>query len=528
MADRYDIVVMGAGHNGLVAAAYLAKAGKSVLVLERKPYPGGGVVTREVTAPGYHHDVHSSVHIMIQGNPMLTQDELGLIGKFGLKYHYTDVPHVTVFEDQSTLYTYKDLDKTCESIATVSQRDAEAYRRFAMRSRMLLPMFISGLYSPPVPLGAMMAMLDQSLEGREMLDAMHRSAVDIADGLFESDKVKIHFVRLVTENLQMPDELGTGLGLYLFPGIIHTYGVSQPIGGSGKLTEALVKCIEHFGGEVRCDAEVRRVTMSAGRAVGVELADGEQIAAKDAVIGAIHPYRLRQFVEGVDPGVLQRAERVTLSTFSILLSHYALKEKARFRCGGDAERAVLIELMSTSRMDEMLADFDELRRGRVPARRLIAGGDPAGNDPTRAPPGGGTFYGVTFAPYRLADGGPARWDEIKEQKADESLEYYRRFFSNLTDDNIVARTVDSPLDMERSSPNSFVGGDIHGAAPFMYQTAGHRPTPDLGQFTVPGAERLFLVGPFMHPGGGVFGAGRATAIKVCDQLGVDFEKAAAR
>src|SRR6266700_1880796 len=101
MAEGYDIVVMGAGHNGLVAAAYLAKAGKSVLVLERKPYPGGGVVTRELTAPGYHHDVHSSVHIMIQGNPMLTQDELGLIGKFGLKYHYSDVPHVTVFEDQS-------------------------------------------------------------------------------------------------------------------------------------------------------------------------------------------------------------------------------------------------------------------------------------------------------------------------------------------------------------------------------------------------------------------------------------------
>ena len=81
--------------------------------------------------------------------------------------------------------------------------------------------------------------------------------------------------------------------------------------------------------------------------------------------------------------------------------------------------------------------------------------------------------------------------------------------------------------MERSSPNSFVNGDMHGAAPFIYQTVGHRPTPDLGQYTVPGVDRLYLVGPFMHPGGGVFGAGRATAIKMFDDFGVDFDRVVA-
>ena len=95
----------------------------------------------------------------------------------------------------------------------------------------------------------------------------------------------------------------------------------------------------------------------------------------------------------------------------------------------------------------------------------------------------------------------------------------------MTDDNILAASHWSPLDMERSSPNSFVNGDMHGAAPFSYQSMGHRPNPDLGQYTVPGIERLYLVGPFMHPGGGVYGAGRATAIKMCDDLGLDFDKA---
>ena len=106
MAD-YDIVVMGAGHNGLVAACYLAKAGKKVLVLERQSFPGGGVVTRELNTPGYRHDLHSSVHIMIQGNPMLTEDELELKSRFGLEYRYPEVPLASLFPNDEVLITYK-------------------------------------------------------------------------------------------------------------------------------------------------------------------------------------------------------------------------------------------------------------------------------------------------------------------------------------------------------------------------------------------------------------------------------------
>src|SRR5580658_364281 len=143
MGDSYDILALGAGHNGLVAAAYLAKAGKKVLVLERKPWPGGGVVTREMNSPGYRHDEHSSVHIMIQGNPMIRDDELGLQGKFGLKYAY-NIPYAMIFADQSTLVAYQDLDRTCAGIARISARDAETYRRFAQRAMAMLPMFGAG------------------------------------------------------------------------------------------------------------------------------------------------------------------------------------------------------------------------------------------------------------------------------------------------------------------------------------------------------------------------------------------------
>lgn len=524
MSSQYDIVAMGAGHNGLTAAAYLAKAGKKVLVLERKSYPGGGVSTRQLSTPGYWHDEHSSVHIMIQGNPMLRQDELGLIGEHGLKYHYSPVPHATIFPDQSVLYTYKDLDKTCEWFAKVSQKDAETYRNFVKMSQQMLQIFMPGLYSPPPPLGELVAMLDRSDEGRLMLDYMNRDCLDLVNQLYESDKIKIHLLRLVSENLQCPNELGTGMGVLLMPGIIHTYGVSQPIGGSGKLTEALVHCIEAQGGEVRCNAEVSKILTRDGCAVGVQLADGEQIMARDAVIGAIHPHVIRKFVDGVPEPVMQRAERATLAPFSIMVSHYDLKENVKYHAGEEVGYATMLEFMATDKLDEMIADFDDLKRGLITERRLCAGGDESIGDKTRVPPGAGMFHGITFAPYKVKDQrwSNQHWDEFKEEIGDLSLAHYRKFISNLTGNNIIARKIVSPVDLERSSPNSMMRGDLHGVAPYFYQSAGHRPTPDLGQFTVPGIDRFYLAGPFQHPGGGVYGAGRATAIKMFEQLGMDF------
>ncbi|MFT3906916.1 MAG: NAD(P)/FAD-dependent oxidoreductase [Steroidobacteraceae bacterium] len=524
--SQYDVVAMGAGHNGLVAAAYLAKAGKKVLLLERKAWPGGGVVTREMNTPGYWHDEHSSVHIMIQGNPMITNDELGLRSRFGLNYRY-GTPYSMIFADGSVLTAYKDLDKTCEGIARISKKDAETYRAFARKSIDFIPLMFAGMYSPPPPLGAFFAMLDSSEEGQDVLDSMQRSSLDMANGLFESEKVKIWLLRLISENLQCPDELGTGFGMFLMPGLMHGYGVSQPVGGSGKLTESLVRCIEHYGGEVRCNAEVRKVLVSGGRARGFEMADGEKILAKDGVIGAIHPHRLRAFIEGVPEKVLQRAERATLAAFSIMVSHYDLNGQIQFRTDDPSVRdAIMLEFMASDSLSDMLDDFDALKRGRISERVLGAGGDESIGDPTRVPAGKGMFHGITFAPFNLEKGGSARWDEIKEEMGDRSLRHYQKFVKNLTSDNIVKRSIVTPLDHHRNMPNSMVGGDVHGVAPYFYQIGGHRPTPDLAQYTVPGLEGFYLVGPFLHPGGGVYGAGRATAMKMFDDLKMDFEKVA--
>jgi phytoene dehydrogenase-like protein len=145
-------------------------------------------------------------------------------------------------------------------------------------------------------------------------------------------------------------------------------------------------------------------------------------------------------------------------------------------------------------------------------------------DPSRAPEGKATMHAWDYVPYERADG--RSWDETKVSYVERMLAHMSKFIENVPDD-IIAWHSDSPVDMERTS-SSFRRGDLHGIAALTYQYGAHRPTPDLGQNTVPGCERLYLVGPFQHPGGGVFGAGRATAVRVFEDLGLDFSKVGAR
>src|SRR6202035_4023167 len=209
MASNYDVVVAGAGHNSLTAAAYLAVAGMRVLVLERNEWLGGGVYTREVTAPGFRHDLHSTGHMLIQANPLIAKDELGLQSRFGLEYKYPAITEATVFDDGTRILTYFDLDKTCESLAKISPKDAEAYRVHVHKTRQMLPMFVAGLFAPPAPLGTFLSVLEQSRQGRELIGIMNMSAYDIINRMFESDKLKIHFMKYSSEAMSGPEEKGT-------------------------------------------------------------------------------------------------------------------------------------------------------------------------------------------------------------------------------------------------------------------------------------------------------------------------------
>jgi phytoene dehydrogenase-like protein len=516
--DGYDVVAVGSGHNGLVAAAYLAKSGKRVLVLERNAWFGGGVVSRELTRPGFRHDQHSMAHIFIQANPLLQRDELGLKSRYGLRYLFPESPMMSIFEDGSTLTLYRDRQRTAAEIAKWSKRDAQSFLRLAEQAATWLPMLVSTFYTPPMPLGAATAFLDQSREGREFWRTMQMSSHDILMNYFEHDRVRAHFARVAGENLVSPDEKATGLGVFVFLGFLEAYGFGVPVGGSGRLTDALVRCIEDHGGAVLASQDVQEVIVANGRAAGVVTADGRRHLARDAVIGAIHPHKLPSMVAGLDPEVRRAAEATQITDAACVTVHAALDGPLRFRTP-DPVQSVMIELLPAT-YRELRECFDDLRYGGFMRTHLLGLGSLSMFDPSRTPAGKGIAHIWDYAPYVRPDG--RSWDEGKEAYARSMLERFRVFVANL-DEVLLDFHCDSPVDMERTSP-SFLRGDLHGIATTVYQSGAHRPTPDLGQYRVPGVDRLYLVGPFQYPGGGVFGAGRATAQVMCEDLGVDFER----
>ncbi len=526
VAGTYDFVVVGSGHNGLTAAAYLAKAGKRVLIVERNDWFGGGVVTRELFAPGFKFDLHSSLHVNIQANPLIRNDELGLLSRHGLKYLHPDAVYSTMFDDGTALVTYLDVDRTCQSIAQFSARDAEAYRRFATMSMQIVPMVTQSLFSPALPQGQFFALLDSSLEGQELFRALQQSKLEICREWFESDKLIIHLLKFAAETLTAPEDKGTGFILYTMPGMVHTYPIGIPVGGSGALVDALIRCLAAHGAELRDNAEVTKVLVEGGRAVGVRLADGEDIRARDGVIGQIHPWLIGDLVDGVDPGVLARARRVQTGAFSIMPQHFALKEPPTYRAGADAGRVILANYAPAT-LERFLRVFDNFRYGDMWAEgsndTILASHMQGQFDPTQVPPGRAAITVYGFGPYELRNGGAAAWDERQHEVADRLLSCWRTYASNITDDNIIGRRFDTPLEISRHSP-MFQRGDVSGAGEYLHQIGGHRPNPELAKLKVPGVERLYLTGTAINVSS-VSGAGRATAMVAFDDLGMDFDKA---
>ncbi len=520
MSDRAEVIVCGAGHNALVAAAYIAKAGLDVLVLEKNDVCGGGVVSKEIPgAPGFISNPHAQGILLMAANPVITRDELQLRSRFGLQITEFDTMYATQFDDGQHLTQYTDVDRVCASIAQFSERDADAYRRFARMSAKLLPLLSQGLFVPPTPLGSLFMMLDQSREGRVVLSELMNSAYNIIDNLFENERVKLHFMHYVAELMVAPEQNGTGIVPYLLAGLIHSIKPFRVKGGSGELSNSLVRCIEHHGGQIRTGALVEHIRSSGGRVTGVTLAGGEQIDASKAVLGCVHPHDIGSMIEGVDPFIGKQASRAALSNFGAFNTHVALKEAPRYLGGDEVNNAMMVECVPAD-MEAFRRSFDELRYGRLPDYRNYNVATLSDGDPFVVPqPGNASLYLYKFAPLQLMDGGNEGWEKIKKETSDRFVRNYGQYVTNWTDDNIIAYYSETPQDMYRHNP-VFKYGDIFGVGTFLNQFFSYRPTPELGQYAVPGVDGLYLVGPTMHPGGGVTGGGRAPAIKLLGDLGV--------
>jgi len=519
--EKHDVVIVGGGHNGLIVAAYLAKAGLDVCVVERQDMVGGGVVTREVTVPGFKHDICSTVHGSIQANPVIDADELGLISKYGVKYIIPDIQMAFVYPDDRALIIYRDIDRTCESIRQFSKRDAEAYRKFCEYSRQIIRAGRVAYFSPTPPFGRMVSFLDSSEMGQEYYRLIMSSGIDIAEEWFESDQMKAALTRWVCENLYGARDKGSGNYINSFP-FFHARGMGIAVGGSGTLSEALRACIEDNGGTVKVSTTVKAIRVQAGEAKGVILDNGEEIMADKAVVSNLHVKQL--FLDMIKPedlpgGFPEKVRRIKQSNISMMLQVFALNEAPKYKAGGDTNRASSLVILPST--EELLRSLDDCYYG-VPATLSPSVFCNTLYDPTRAPEGKHTLYIYHLEPYDLKDGEAAKWDEVKAGVADGILETVRMHITNLGSDNILGRWVASPLDYYRYNL-AWIKGDYNHFPLSVTQSYGNRPLPGWGDFRTP-VKRLYICGPSGHPGGGVWGGGRATVQVIMEDLNIDFKK----
>jgi phytoene dehydrogenase-like protein len=520
----YDVLVIGGGSNSLSAAAYLAKAGRKTLVLEKNRQIGGGAVSREV-APGFIHDPHAAGLIPCVVNPAISRDELGLCTKFGLKFTEWGSAFTTLFDDGSVLATSRSIDRTAESIAQFSPKDAETYRAFAARCVGFAPLLNAGMAAPPTPAHAFLGLLESNEVGAELAQGFFGSAYDVICQNFESLEVRLHYLKWIGEAMENPESYGTGILVYSLIAMVHASGSFLAVGGTQQLSNALGACIENYGGEIRTESEVVKIIVSDGRATGVVLADGETISAREAVIATVHPWRLKEFIPEIDDRVASDARKVRLSNHGAVNQQISLSRIPQFISSDPIlHDSMCVEFMPRGEFIAMRKIYDGYRYGEIPYGHF----NPLAimnslKDPSRVPsPDQCALYLYHFAPMELADGGLAAWDERRQEYGDLVWESFKKYTTNLDDGCILGRLIETPLDHHRHSA-SMMHGDIFGIGTAGGQLMGRRPTPALANYRVPKIDGLYLSGPFMHPGGTVNLGGRATAMTIYQDLGIDLD-----
>lgn len=504
MPETYDVVVAGAGHNSLIAACYLARAGYEVCVLEARPLVGGDTATEELTLPGFRHDSCSTAHVLIQSSPTIRDDELGLLSEYGLEYLFPERAVVVPFLDGETITQWRDRGRTHEELARFSRRDADTFVRMMEEYDEVKHLFGRARSSPD-------ASGLEELPGRWRRWAV-MSAWDVIMHRFEEPHVQGFLLWMAELTMQPVEQPATGALAWSLPYGRDRFGWAMPKGGSGELPAACVRLLEAHGATILTSRRVCGLVLEGDRCTGVETDDGERFLARHAVLSTIHVKHLVELAPRERWGDdFTFAADTWQEGVTMFVTHYATTEPPVFATGEPS-----------AAMGSGLFPERHLRFGHAFQRRELDLDDPmllvvcpTVEDPGRAPDGHHTLKVIGFQPYDLADGGPARWDELKDEVSRANLEMLRRYAPNLTDEKLLASVVKSPLDLERQNAHNW-HGSCHGGAATPAQSGrlrfAHR-TPIAG---------LYQTGATTHPGGSVSaGPGRLAAQVLLADLGHD-------
>jgi phytoene dehydrogenase-like protein len=518
---KYDAIVIGGGHNGLTAAAYLAKAGRKVLVLERRHLVGGAAVTEEIH-PGFKYSVCSYVVSLLR--PEIIR-ELQL-ARHGLEILPLDGTF-TPMENGDYLWRVNDHARTFREIARHSRADAEIYDEYG-RAMVEMGRFAKDILAmtPPDPfsfrlrdLGPLRDLLLRfrdlpELDRHNQLQLLTTSAIDFLDQWFETDVLKA--------TMAASGIIGTFLGVrspgtayvllhhYMgdIDGAFRSWGLSK--GGTGRISESIASAARGYGAEIRVNAPVKHILVKDNEATGVVLENGDYHLAS-VVLSSADPRQTFSRMVGLDHLPPEFAEAVARYKFrgSSGKVNLALDALPDFTCmpgpGPHLRGAVSI----SPSVDYMERAYDDAKYGRFSRQPYVDIVIPSLTDPSVAPPGKHVMSCfVQYAPYDLRGGS---WDDEREAFGDAVIDAISRFAPNLKD-RILHRQVLTPLDLEREF--GLTEGNIFHGELTLEQLFFLRPAPGWAGYRTP-VRRLYLCGSATHPGGGIMGApGRNAAMRV--------------
>lgn len=507
---KRDVIVIGGGHNGLVAAAYLAKAGRDVLVLERRPLLGGAAVTEEVI-PGFRASACSYVLGMLRPQ-ILSELELK---KHGLVTYQTDVSNSLLHKDGRSLVLWKDLDRNLRELDRANPGDAEGFVRLGAYMQRFAELMSPHIDGPAPTISELARDFEQAGETTMFTDFMSASVYDVVSRFVSGEELKGLFLFLAMVSTHWgPFTPGSAYvwGHHSwgeFEGQFGQYGFVR--GGMSGLSEALATCARSYGAEIRTEAPVAEIEVQRGRAVGVVLENGERIAA-DTVVSNADPHRTLVGMvpsSSLDAKTVEHVKRFDFRG-SMARVFLALDGLPRFKGTPEGEtpfhRGLGLLGADATRFE---AAWQAQKKGEIYDDPVIEYIVQTVHDPSLAPPGKHLVsMGIQQLPFELAEGD---WDSRKEEFTEMVIKRFSEYLEEDIESRIIETAAITPLDLEREY--GLTGGNIFQGALTLGQLFDSRPLPGSRGYRTP-IEGLFLCGAGTHPGGGVMGANGRNAARM--------------